>query len=84
MEDSDFLFPKRESKLDMVLIEWNNLTNHKKKNCYFNELEEVIKDFEGEIDSKNKEVKNFSIKENNLTVPIIILILVLLGIFFLK
>jgi len=44
----------------------------------------VIKDFEGEIDSKNKEVKNFSIKENNLTVPIIILILVLLGIFVLK
>ena len=57
LKDTDFEFPKRESKLDRVWIEWNNLTNDKEKRSYCNELEEVIKDLEDELDSKNKEVE---------------------------
>ena len=57
LKDTDFEFPKRESKLDRVWVEWNNLTNDKEKRRYCNELEEVIKDLEDELDSKNKEVE---------------------------
>ena len=56
LKDTDFEFPKRESKLDRVWIEWNNLTNDKDKRRYCNELEEVIKNLEDELDSKIKEI----------------------------
>ena len=56
LKDTDFEFPKRESKLDRVWVEWNNLTNDKEKRHYCNELEEVIKNLEDEIDCKNKEI----------------------------
>ena len=87
LKDTDFEFPKRESKLDMMWVEWNNLTNDKEKRLYCNELEEVIKDLEDELDSKNKEVD----KLNNiwkqfgdyLAVSIIIIILCVCGIFVL-
>ena len=55
-EDRDFEFPKRESKLDRVRIEWKNLTNDKEKRRYCDELEEVIQDLEDELDLKNKEI----------------------------
>ena len=56
LKDTDFEFPKRESKLDRVWVELNNLTNDKEKRRYCNELEEVIKNLEDELDSKDKEV----------------------------
>ena len=31
LKDTDFEFPKRESKLDRVWVEWQNLTNDKEK-----------------------------------------------------
>ena len=45
LEDRYFEFPKRESKLDRVRIEWKNLTNDKEKRRYCDEL-----------DLKNKEI----------------------------
>ena len=85
LNDTDFEFPKRESKLDRVWIEWNNLTNDKDKRRYCNELEEVIKDLEDELDSKNKEVEKLINSRKQLigylAVSIIILILVLIRIF---
>ena len=87
LKDTDFEFPKRETKLDRIWVEWNNLTSDKEKKCYCNELEEVIKDLEDELDSKNKEVeKLFNTRKQlggYLAVSIIILILGLYGIFFL-
>ena len=56
LEDRDFEFPKRESKLDRVRVEWKNLTNDKEKRRYCDELEEVIQDLEDELDWKNKEI----------------------------
>ena len=56
LEDRDFEFPKRESKLDRVRVEWKNLTNDKEKRRYCDELEEVIQDLEDELDRKNKEI----------------------------
>ena len=56
LEDRDFEFPKRESKLDRVRIEWKNLTNDKEKRRYCDELEKVIQDLEDELDLKNKEI----------------------------
>ena len=56
LKDTDFEFPKRESKLDRVWVEWNNLTNDKEKRRYCSELEEAIKNLEDELDSKNIEV----------------------------
>ena len=56
LEDRDFEFPKRESKLDRVRIEWKNLTNDLEKRRYCDELEEVIQDLEDELDWKNKEI----------------------------
>ena len=56
LEDRDFEFPKRESKLDRVRVEWKNLTNDKEKRQYCDELEEVIQDLEDELDWKNKEI----------------------------
>ena len=88
LKDIDFEFPKRESKLDRLWVEWNNLTSDKEKKCYCNELEEVIKDLEDELDSKNKEVEKLISTRNQLggylTVSIIILILGVCGIFVLN
>ncbi len=87
LKDTDFEFPKRESKLDMMWVEWNNLINDKEKRRYCNELEEVIKDLEDELDSKNKEVKKLINTRKQLggylAVSIIILILGVCGIFVL-
>ena len=87
LKDTDFEFSKRESKLDSVWVEWNNLTNDKEKRCYCNELEEVIKDLDDELDSKNKEVEKLINSRKQLsgylTVSIIILILGVCGIFVL-
>ena len=87
LKDTDFEFPKRESKLDRVWVEWNNLTNDKEKRRYCYELEEVIKDLEDELDSKNKELEKLINTRKQLggylAVSIIILILGLYGIFFL-
>ena len=87
LKDTDFEFPKRESKLDRVWVEWNNLTNDKEKKHYCSELEEVIKNLEDALDSKNKEVDklNNTRKQlgNYLAVSIIIIILGVCGIFVL-
>ena len=87
LKDTDFEFPKRESKLDMMCVEWNNLINDKEKRRYCNELEEVIKDLEDELDSKNKEVEKLINTRKQLggylAVSIIILILGVCGIFVL-
>ena len=87
LKDTDFEFPKRESKLDRVWVEWNNLTNDKEKRRYCNELEVVIKNLEDELDSKNIEVDklNNTMKQlgGYLAVTIIIIILVVYGIFVL-
>ena len=87
LKDTDFEFPKRESNLDRVWVEWNNLTNDKEKRRYCNELEEVINDLEDELDSKNKEVEKLINTRKQLsgylTVSIIILILGVCGIFVL-
>ena len=87
LKDTDFEFPKRESKLDRVWVEWNNLTNDKEKRRYCNELEEVIKNLEDELDSKNKEVDKLNSTRKQLrgylVVSIIIIILVVYWIFVL-
>ena len=87
LKDTDFEFPKRESKLDKVWVEWNNLTNDKEKRRYCNELEVVIKNLEDELDSKNKEVDKLNNTRKQLrgylAVSIIIIILVVYGIFVL-
>ena len=87
LKDTDFEFPKRESKLHMVWVEWNNLMNDKEKRRYCNELEEVIKDLEDELDSKNKEVDKLNNTRKQLggylAVSIIIIILGVCGIFVL-
>ena len=87
LKDTDFEFPKRESKLDSVLVEWNNLTNDKEKRLYFNELEEVIKKLEDELDSKNKEVDKLNNTRKQLVgylaFSVIIIILGVCGIFIL-
>jgi len=85
LKDTDFEFPKRGSKLDRVWIEWNNLTNDKQKRRYCDELEEMIKDLEDELDSKNKEVAQLINSRKQLgvfwAVSIIILIFVVIKIF---
>ena len=87
LKDTDFEFPKRESKLDWVWVEWSNLTNDIEKKRYCNELEEVIKNLEDELDSKNKEVDTLYNSRRQLggylIVSIIILILGVCGIFVL-
>ena len=87
LKDTDFEFPKRESKLDRVWVEWNNLTNDKEKRRYCNELEEVIKNLEDELDSKNKEVDKLNNTRKQLggylAVSIIIIIMGVCKIFVL-
>ena len=85
LEDRDFEFPKRESKLDRVRVEWKNLTNDKEKRRYCDELEEVIQDLEDELDWKNKEIDKLDKTRKKLggylVVSIIILILGCWGIY---
>ena len=85
LEDRDFEFPKRESKLDRVRIEWKNLTNDKEKRRYCNELEEVIQDLEDELDWKNKEIDKLDKTRKKLggylVVSIIFLIFGLWGVY---
>ena len=85
LEDTDFEFPKRESKLDKVRIEWKNLTNDKEKRRYCNELEEVIQDLEDELDWKNKEIDKLDKTRKKLVgylvVSIIFLIFGLWGVY---
>ena len=85
LEDRDFEFPKRESKLDRVRVEWKNLTNDKEKRRYCDELEEEIQDLEDELDWKNKEIDkldNTSKKLGCYLVLSIIFLLVGLLLFF--
>ena len=85
LEDRDFEFPKRESKLDRVRIEWKNLTNDKEKRRYCDELEGVIQDLEDELDLKNKEIdkldKTGKQLRSYLVVSIIFLIFGLWGVY---
>ena len=87
LKDTDFEFPKRESKLDRVWLEWNNLTNDEEKRRYCNDLEEVIKNLEDELNSKNKEVDKLNNTRKQLggylAVSLIIIILGVDGIFVL-
>ena len=78
MDDTDFEFPKRASKLDMIWVEWNNLTNDKEKRRYCNELEEVIKNLEDELDSKNKEVDTLYNSRRQLGSYLIVSIIILI------
>ncbi len=85
LEDTDFEFPKRESKLDKVRIEWKNLTDDREKRRYCNELEEVIQDLEDELDWKNKEIDKLDKTRKKLggyLVVSIIFLLVGLWLFF--
>ena len=81
LKDTDFEFPKRESKLDRVWVEWNNLTNDKEKRHYCSELEEVIKNLEDELDSKNKEVDKLNNTRKQLGVYLAVsIIIIILGV----
>jgi predicted RNase H-like nuclease (RuvC/YqgF family) len=85
LEDTDFEFPKRDSKLDKVRIEWKNLTDDREKRRYCNELEEVIQDLEDELDWKNKEIDKLDKTRKKLggylVVSIIFLIFGLWGVY---
>ena len=85
LEDRDFEFPKRESKLDRVRVEWKNLTNDKERRRYCDELEEVIQDLEDELDWKNKEIDKLDKTRKKLggylVLSIILLIFVLWGVY---
>ena len=85
LEDRDFEFPKRESKLDRVRVEWKNLTDDKEKRRYCDELEEVIQDLEDELDWKNKEIDKLDKTRKKLggylVLSIIILIFGLWGVY---
>ena len=71
-----------------IKVEWNNLTNDKEKRCYCNELEEVIKNLEDELDSSNKEVDKLNNTRKQLVgylaFSVIIIILGVCGIFVLR
>ena len=58
MEDRDFEFPKRESKLDRVRIEWKNLTNDEEKRQYCDELDLKIKEID-KLDKTRKKLGGF-------------------------
>ena len=85
LEDRDFEFPKRESKLDRVRVEWKNLTNDKEKRRYCDELEEMIQDLEDELDLRNKVIDKLDKTRKKLgcylVCSIIILILSCWGIY---
>ena len=78
LEDTDFEFPKKESKLDRVWVEWNNLTNDKEKRRYCKELEEVIKSLEGELNWKNKDIDKLNKTRKQLGGYLVVSIILLL------
>ena len=78
LEDTDFEFPKRESKLDRVWVEWNNLTNDKEKRRYCKELEEVIKSLEGELNWKNKDIDKLNKTRKQLGGYLVVSIIILI------
>ena len=78
LEDTDFEFPKRESKLDRVWVEWNNLTNDREKRQYCNELEEVIKSLETELSWKNEDIEKLNKKKKQLRGYLVVSIIFLL------
>ena len=78
LEDRDFEFPKRESKLDSVRVEWKNLTNDKEKRQYCDELEEVIQDLDDELDRKNKEIDKLDKTKKKLSGYLVLSIILLL------
>ncbi len=78
LEDRDFEFPKRESKLDRVRIEWKNLTNDKEKRRYCDELEGVIQDLEDELDLKNKEIDKLDKTRKKLGGYLVVSIIILI------
>ena len=81
LKDTDFEFPKRESKLDMLSVEWSNLNNDNEKRRYCNELEEVIQNLEDELDSKNKELEKLNNKRKQLGVYLAVsIIIIILGV----
>ena len=79
LNDTDFEFPKRESKLDRIWIDWNNLTNNNEKRRYCNELEEVIKNLEDELDSNNKVVDKLNNTRKQLGNYLAVSIIIILG-----
>ena len=78
LEDRDFEFPKRESKLDRVRIEWKNLTDDREKRRYCNELEEVIQNIEDELDRKNKEIDKLDKTRKKLGGYLVVSIIILI------
>ena len=78
LKDTDFEFPKRESKLDRVWVEWNNLTNDREKRQYCNELEEVIKSLETELSWKNEDIEKLNKKRKQLMGYLVVSIIILL------
>ena len=78
LKDTDFEFPKRESKLDRVWVEWNNLTNDKEKRRYCKELEEVIKSLEGELNWKNKDIDKLNKTRKQLGGYLVVSIIILI------
>ena len=79
LEDTDFEFPKRESKLDRVWVEWNNLTNDREKRQYCNELEEVIKSLETELSWKNEDIDKLNKTRKQLRDYLVVSIIFLLA-----
>ena len=77
LEDTDFEFPKRESTLDRVWVEWNNLTDDReKRGC--NELEEVIKSLETELSWKNEDIDKLNKTRKQLRGYLVVSIIILL------
>ena len=78
LEDTDFEFPKRESTLDRVWVEWNNLTDDREKRRYCNELEEVIKSLETELSWKNEDIDKLNKTRKQLRGYLVVSIIFLL------
>ena len=78
LEDTDFEFPKRESTLDRVWVEWNNLTDDREKKRYCNELEEVIKSLETELSWKNEDIDKLNKTRKQLRGYLVVSIIILL------
>ena len=78
LEDTDFEFPKRESTLDRVWVEWNNLTDDREKSRYCNELEEVIKSLETELSWKNEDIDKLNKTRKQLRGYLVVSIIILL------
>ena len=79
LEDTDFEFPKRESTLDRVWVEWNNLTDDREKRRYCNVLEEVIKSLETELSWKNENIDKLNKTRKQLRDYLVVSIIFLLA-----